>query len=284
MTIDWSPKCTYHWFAYAVIVVSLSACVSHAQEETASDTLAQQRAKNASEPDMVLIEGGCFMMGSSLLETNRDTDERQHRVCLDAFYIGRYEVTFAQYDTFAEEAHRPRLSDRGWGRGIQPMMHVDWLDSVAYTEWLSDKTGKQYRLPTEAEWEYAARGGAESTFPWGKGVGVNRANCEGCGSAWDDVKAAPVGSFEPNGFGLYDTAGNVSEWTCSVYDADFSGEENRCASGSREEFLSLSSPMYVTRGGAWYGAPHNARSAARLAMPPLQRISGIGFRVVRETP
>ena len=110
-------------------------------------------------PDMVDIEAGCFLMGSPKSEAGRYGDERWHRVCVEAFSMGKYEVTFAEYDRFAEATGRARPDDEGWGRGRRPIINVSWHDATAYARWLSEETGRAYRLPTEAEWEYAARDG-----------------------------------------------------------------------------------------------------------------------------
>lgn len=167
------------------------------------------------EPEMVRIPPGKFLMGSPENDTDGYDDERpQHEVTIAyAFEIGKYEVTFDEYDAFANATKRQLPNDRGWGRGKRPVINVSWNDAQDYVQWLSKQTGKKYRLPTEAEWEYAARAGSQTRYWWGDDIGQNNAVCDGCGSEWDNKKTAPVGSFKPNTFGLYDTAGNVLEWT-----------------------------------------------------------------------
>ena len=222
--------------------------------------------------EMVRIRGGCFQMGSPRWESGRDSDERRHRVCVDDFSIGKHEVTFEEYDRFAEATGRRRPDDRGWGRGRRPVINVSWHDAMAYARWLSEQTGRSYRLPTEAEWEYAARAGSETAYPWGNGIGRNRANCNGCGSRWDNRKTAPVGSFEANRWGLHDTVGNVWEWTCSEYDSDYGGAEKRCAASG-------SVGLRAVRGGSWGGRPQGVRSADRYGDGPFGRTNGLGFRL-----
>src|SRR5438874_738666 len=139
------------------------------------------------------------------IQGSGDADERPvHLVLIPRpFAMGRYEVTFEEYDVFARATGREQLADRGWGRGHRPVINVSWEDAVAYAKWLSQQTGKRYRLPTEAEWEYAARVGTETAYWWGNEVGKNRANCDGYGgSQWDNKQTAPVGSFQPNPWGL----------------------------------------------------------------------------------
>jgi formylglycine-generating enzyme required for sulfatase activity len=137
------------------------------------------------------------------------------------FAMGRYEVTFAEYDKFAQATGREKPSDQGWGRGNRPVINVSWYEATAYAKWLSQQTGQQYRLPTEAEWEYAARAGKTTKYWWGNQIGSNKANCSNS-SCGDRFKyTAPVGSFAPNPFKLYDTAGNVWEWVRDWYDKKY---------------------------------------------------------------
>ena len=235
----------------------------------------EPRRKVELTPEMALIEGGCFLMGSIELETGRDRDERQHGVCVKAFSLGKYEVTFAEYDRFAEATGRTRPDDRGWGREDRPVINVSWHDATAYARWLSEETGEGYRLPTEAEWEYAARAGTLSAYPWGNSVGRDRANCDGCGSRWDDRQTAPVGSFEANAWNLHDTVGNVSEWTCSAPDRGYGGAEQHCASGN--------DGSRVVRGGSWIDKPGRVRSATRYRFfDPPDRDSYLGFRLAHD--
>jgi hypothetical protein len=154
---------------------------------------------------MIGIQRGEFRMGD--IQGSGSADEQPvHSVRIPRpFAMGRYEITFDEYDVFARLTGRALLPDQGWGRGRRPVINVSWDDAVAYTKWLSEQTGKRYRLPTEAEWEYAARAGTEMIYWWGDEVGEkNRANCDGCGSRWDNKQTAPVGSFASNPWGLYD--------------------------------------------------------------------------------
>ncbi|MDS4068701.1 MAG: SUMF1/EgtB/PvdO family nonheme iron enzyme [Candidatus Competibacter sp.] len=235
----------------------------------------RDRLADGSEgPAMVVIPAGEFDMGSPKNEVGRDSDERQHPVSVTAFAIGQYEVTFEEYDRFCAATNREKPKDIwGWGRGRRPVINVNWHDAVAYTQWLSKQTGQKYQLPTEAEWEYAARAGTTTAYWWGKDVGRNRANCGGCNDRWDNT--APVGSFDPNPWKLYDTAGNVWEWTCSAYGKDYGDAEQRCATSN------TSGPVAV-RGGGWDGLyPVWLRSAYRLGGDPPARFHNHGFRLAR---
>ncbi|MEN8216692.1 MAG: SUMF1/EgtB/PvdO family nonheme iron enzyme [Pseudomonadota bacterium] len=222
-------------------------------------------------PEMVTIPAGRFRMGGT------DDDEKPvHWVSLKSFSMSRYEITFNEYDSFAEATGRKKPYDRGWGRGNRPVINVSWHDATAYAQWLSQVTGEQYRLPTEAEWEYAARGGTDTKYWWGNDVGSNNANCykDYCGDSFEYT--APVGSFAPNPFGLYDTAGNVWEWTCSEYEDKYSGKEQRCLSKKIASNNSI-----VLRGGDWLDLPRYVRSAFRNGGTPTDRKAFVGLRLVR---
>lgn len=143
----------------------------------------------------------------------------RHVVKIDyVLAVGRFEVTFAEWDAcVAAGGCRRRPDDSGWGRGRQPVINVSWADAQEYAIWLVRRTGKPYRLLTEAEWEYAARAGSAVHYWWGNDAGHGEANCYDCGSRWDGRQAAPVGRFSPNPFGLYDMHGNVLEWVEDCY-------------------------------------------------------------------
>ncbi|WP_141698972.1 formylglycine-generating enzyme family protein, partial [Candidatus Marithrix sp. Canyon 246] len=183
----------------------------------------------------------------------------------------------AEYDKFADATGRDKPDDKGWGRANRPVINVSWNDATAYTEWLSDQTGKQYRLPTEAEWEYAARAGTETKYWWGNEIGTNKANCDNdhCGDSFEYT--SDVGSFAANQFGLYDTSGNLWEWTCSEWANPYNGKEAVCLSknnANNDRRLSL-------RGGSWNDFAGYVRSATRVRDEPTNRGSIVGFRVSR---
>ncbi|MCX7111051.1 MAG: SUMF1/EgtB/PvdO family nonheme iron enzyme [Proteobacteria bacterium] len=241
-------------------------------------------------PAMVDIPGGSFMMGSSDLEKDSNDNERpQHKVTIQPFQMGRYEVTFDEYDVFSHliekeggcaDGHKIEIAnDAGWGRGRQPVINVSWYDAVCYAQWLTKHTPEVYRLPSEAEWEYAARAGTKTAYWWGDDIGNNRANCSGCGSQWDAKQTAPVGSFPANPFGLHDTAGNVWEWVADCWHEDY---QNAPADGS--VWQGGDCELRVARGGSWHNSQDNARAAARSINLPDFRLSYLGFRLVCVAP
>ena len=228
------------------------------------------------EEDMVLIKGGCFLMGSPQGEGYSD-EHPQHQVCVNDFALARYEVTFAQWDRCVADGgctHKP--DDRGWGRRNRPVINVSWQDIQQYTAWLSRRTGKRYRLPSEAEWEYAARAGTTTKYSWGDDIGINRANCNGCGSQWDNKRTAPVGSFASNPLGLYDMHGNVWEW---VQDCWNDGYKEAPTDGSA--WTQGDCSRRILRGGSWNGQPGNLRAAFRNRNLGENRNDGSGFRTAR---
>ena len=232
-------------------------------------------------PEMVVVPAGSFMMGSPSSERSRGNDEGpQHGVTIpEPFAVGKYEVTFAEWDACVAaggcNGHRP--GDRGWGRGQRPVIDVNWGDAKAYVGWLSRKTGERYRLLSEAEWEYAARAGTRTRYHWGHSIGRNQANCDGCGSRWDDEKTAPVGSFPANGFGLHDVHGNVWEWVEDCWHGSYAGaptDGRAWATGGDCE-------RRVLRGGSWNFIPWFLRSAFRFRLTAGGRLYSFGFRVAR---
>jgi formylglycine-generating enzyme required for sulfatase activity len=232
-------------------------------------------------PEMVVVPAGKFSMGSPASEPGRSADEGpQHTVTLARpFAVGRFEVTFDEWGACAADGgcngYQP--SDEGWGRGRRPVVNVSWDDANAYAAWLSKKTGKSYRLLSESEYEYAARAGRQTAYPWGNAVGTNKANCHSCGSRWDARETAPVGSFAANAFGLYDMVGNVREWTEDCYHDSYNGAP---ADGSA---WTEGANCYnrVVRGGSWLLAPAFLRTASRYWFTADYRLRYLGFRVAR---
>ena len=229
-------------------------------------------------PEMVEIPAGMFRMGEFQGGGNDQRSLHMVRIATP-FAMGKYEVTFEAYDQFAVATGRELPDDRGWGRGKRPVMRVSWNDAVAYAQWLSEQTGKRYRLPTEAEWEYAARAGSTTRYWWGNELGRNNANCIGCGSRWDNKQTAPVGSFRPNDFGLYDTAGNVWEWVEDCWNKSYDG-----APSDGSAWLGGDCSNRVLRGGSWVFIPWGLRSAYRFRGWTVNRYVDFGFRVARTLP
>ena len=237
------------------------------------------------EPETIVLPGGEYWMGSPPDEPERNADEGpRHRVRIAPFAIGKTEVTFVQYDAFCEATGRAKPSDRGWGRDRQPVINVSWDDAVAYTAWLSIQTGERYRLPSEAEWEYAARAGTETPFWAGPCIDTDRANydgrfkyhgCEGKPAAYRE-RTVSAESLPANPWGLHEVSGNVREWVLDTYHESFAG-----APGDGSAWEGDGGSERVSRGGSWSNFTKNLRSANRFRNRPDSRINNTGFRVVR---
>jgi len=201
------------------------------------------------------------------------------------FYLSKTEITYEQFDYYVWQQQRSENENITYpatvkgGRGDQPVVNVSLYEAIAYTSWLSEQIRSECRLPTEAEWEYAARAGAQTAYPWGDEVGINNANCNNCGSQWDSKQSAPVGSFPANKFGLQDMLGNVWEWTCSNWREQFDGSEQQCNTDASDP------QFHVLRGGSWDLDPNGIRLSSRnYYFRPTNRSSFVGFRVLCSSP
>ncbi len=231
--------------------------------------------------EMVAIPGGIFRMGDLSGAGNGD-ETPVHSVTVPAFQLGKHEVTFAQWDACVADGgcggYTP--DDKGWGRGSLPVIYVSWDDVQSFIDWLNSKTGGNYRLPTEAEWEYAARAGSTTEYSWGDDIGHNLANCDGCGSQWDDRQTAPVGSFPANAWGLHDMHGNVWEWVQDCWNNSYEGAPTDGSAWTSEECS-----LRVFRGGSWGGwadSPGTLRSANRYWRDRSSRHNYLGFRLAQD--
>ena len=270
---------------------------------------AERREREKVEPEIVVIPAGSFIMGcieeewETVYETvteevgwlfkkqvtkqvakrqlrragrdnveggGYDWEKPAHQVTVARFAMGKYPVTFAQFDAFCEATGFKKPADAGWGRGDRPVINVSWHDAQTYIQWLCEVTGKAFRLPSEAEWEYAARGGDDQhAYPWGQTADASRANF---GSSVG--KTTPVGQYPANGFGLYDMHGNVWEWCQDTWDSyDNTPTDGRAGTSG-------DASRRVLRGGSWYDLPYRLRSAYRYDFTPDSRGLDFGFRLV----
>lgn len=238
-----------------------------------------------SKDNLVAIDGDCFQMGSRKASTSvgfmrsirRSRELPLHPVCLPRYLIGKYEVTFAEYDIYAKETARDVPDDKGWGREYRPVINVTWNDARDYAKWFGQRIGQQCGLPTETEWEYAARARSITDYPWGEDIGEKRANCADCGSKYGGVKTSSVGSFDPNLLGVYDMHGNVSEW---VEDCWHENYDNAPDDGSA--WLDADHGecwRRVLRDGSWKHNGVAMRSSYRTTRGPDFSDDFIGFRV-----
>ena len=261
---------------------------------------------------MIVVPGGQFTMGSPAIEPGHKPDEEPlTKVNVGSFAIGETDVTVAQWRAFVAATGRPdgpgcaysglagdQAAQASWRHlgftqgNDEPVVCVSWNEAQAYVQWLSDKTGRSYRLPTEAEWEYAARAGTGTAYPWGDTASHDQANYGAetcCTSATEGIDrwsyTSPVRSFPANAFGLYDMIGNVWQWTQDCYVGTLAGRPSSAAVVDRQPCQ-----FRVARGGTWGDTPALIRSAARNYAPPPNsvvadyRSAGFGLRVVSSDP
>lgn len=237
-------------------------------------------------PEMVVVPAGEFTMGAPVTERSSDSDERpQHRVVFgNRFAVGRFAVTFAEWDACvaAGGCKNYRPGDRGWGRGRQPVINLWWEDARALVAWISERTGRQYRLLSEAEREYVTRAGTTTAFWWGDSISTEQANYDGdftygCGlKGVFRQRTVPVDSFAPNAWGLYQVHGNVYEWVEDCWNSNYDG-----APSDGSAWVTGNCARRVMRGGSWQFAPWHLRAASRGTVATAADFRKVGLRIGR---
>jgi sulfatase modifying factor 1 len=272
----------------------------------------RDRLEDGSEgPAMVVIPAGEFWMGSEKSSDAEAYDDEvpRHRVVIARpFAVGRYAVSVGEFGRFVHSSSYRTEADRdgnsylwdskasdwkkasgvNWQHDAQgqtaaddlPVLHVSWNDAQAYCEWLAEQTGKPYRLPTEAEWEYAARAGTDTRYWWGDKVGKGHANCDGCNSRWGGKNVAPVGSFKANDWGLYNMLGNAWEWVEDCWHESYKGAPEDGSVWPEADGGDCA--RRVIRGGSWTHVPRYVRSAYRYGGTPDYRGLNLGFRLAQD--
>jgi formylglycine-generating enzyme required for sulfatase activity len=273
----------------AVLLLALAAVLATRESSAAVPPGAPKAGSSFRDcpacPEMVVLPPGRYVMGSTDEERRAlGVPERfdrmetpRHEVTIGySFAVGRYSVTFDEWDACVADGgcngYRP--PDEGWGRGRRPVIHVNFADAQSYVDWIRRRTGQPYRLLSEAEWEYAARGGTQTWFFWGNEIDPSRGNY---GALRD--RTTEVGSFPPNGFGLYDMAGNSAQWTQDCHHESYDG-----APTDGSAWLTGDCKLRNVRGAGWSLAARALRAGQRIGDPPAQRNSHLGFRVARDLP
>ena len=266
-------------FRTIIVIISLLVATLVAGLAAAADRQPGDIFRDCSTcPELVVVPAGRYVMGDN--RSRFPAERPAHLVTIaQPMAVGRFEVTFDEWQVcLAEGGCAKNPDDHHWGRGRRPVVNISWPEAVGYTRWLSRKTGKTYRLPTEGEWEYVARAGTTTEYWWGDEPGLNRADCRNCGLEISH-QSVPVGSFAANPFGLFDVHGNVWEWVQDCWNPSHAGAPSdgsaRLAGDCRER---------VTRSGSWYYVNTNVRSAYRSKFPADAFSYGIGIRVIRELP
>lgn len=293
-TMDVIP--TVQLFIRRAIAVSLTfalcACVTQPSASAVPQFFRDTLTTGSSGPEMAWIPAGKFRMGDLQGDGAFDEIPVHDVVIARPFAMSRFEITVQEFRTFVRATGYVTEAELHGGCMIQggkswhepkepqadnhPVICVSWNDANAYTRWLSEQSGKKYRLPTEAEWEYAARAGTTTRYSWGDTFIEQRANCWGCAPNQTSGWTLPVGSFAPNTFGLYDMQGNVWEWTASEWHEVYDGREQQITS------LGHNSGVRSIRGGGWFNGEPDIRPANRGSVAPYDRYNTMGIRVVRE--
>jgi len=229
-----------------------------------------------SGPLMIQVPGAEYRMGGASAIIAADEVPR-HMVTIKSFMVSVYEVTYAEYDRFAKATKRKLPDSTGWDRKTHPVNNVSWNDALAYTRWMSKQTGKQYRLLSESEWEYVARAGITKSFWWGNSAGSSNAHCFDCKSDYSTSKPAKIGTYKPNQFGLYDTAGNLFEWVHDCYHRNY---KEAPTDGSVWEGGDCS--VRVARGGAYRSPASSMRAENREKFPSDRGQYNVGIRLARD--
>ncbi len=286
----WMRRMVRGLFALIALMLLASAASAKYRRAAPESSATHSFRDCPSCPEMVTVPAGEFLMGSPESERGRGKDEGpQHKVAIaQAFAVGKFEVTFAEWDAcVAEGGCTQKPGDEGWGRGRHPVINVSWHDANEFTAWLSKKTGKAYRLLSEAEWEYAARGVTKTSdpstpFSTGPTINYRQANYDAnftYGSGPQGLyrqKTLDVGSLPHNAFGLHDMHGNVWEWVQDCYKPSYEG-----APDDGSPAVSGDCSLHILRGGSWNYYPKLLRSAYRYATAPEVRLNYVGFRIAR---
>ena len=232
-------------------------------------------------PKLAIIPAGTGVVGGENFRIFQNQSPQHKVISKQAFAMGVGEVTFDEYDAFCQSTFIACPDDNGWGRGKQPVINVSWLDAVLYTEWLSEQTNQIYRLPSEAEWEYAARGGTSSNFWWGdeyiQGIDHCDRDLGNCPKGTELSEPGPAGRFTANPFGLFDVTSNVLEWVLDCFSPNHKG-----ASNSMESRLEGSCAQKVFKGSNWLNPQPYVHISKRMGIESNYKNRSLGFRVLRE--
>jgi len=260
-------------WALAAWAVALSSACAPQRQAPVPAPAADTPAAVAASLQMAQIPAGRFVMGADP-KLGFQNGFPAHTVSVPAFRIDRYDITFDEYDAFARATGRPPPPDEGWGRGERPVIHVSWLDAQAFIAWLNAGTGRHFRLPSDAEWEYAARAGTTTLYWWGDAPDANDANTSANTGRDRWPYTSPVGAFPPNLFGLYDMAGDV--WQL-VEDCRHSSYDGAPVDGSA--WTDGDCDSRVARGGSWGSISRGVQVAGHAAAGEQFESMDLGFRV-----
>lgn len=268
----------WHWTMRPYMLSNFGAHVLAREKEWALEPgqVFRECAKDC--PEMIVVPSGTFIMGAPESDRDKYGNEGppQSISLARPFAVSKFHVTFAEWDACVAVGGCPHVQDSNFGRGSRPAINMTWPEAKQYVAWLARMTGKPYRLLSEAEWEFAARAGGTTRYTWGDEIGRGNANCNGCGSEWDNKGTAPVKSFKPNAFGIFDVHGNVFQWLEDCYEDSLvgipvNGEARKTETCGRR----------VRRGGSWTSIPRDLRVTGRSIIGIDYRNYNGGLRVGR---
>lgn len=267
-------------FSFILLCVSVIGCTEKKPPHVPS--YLQDKLKNGSlGPKLAIIPAGSGVVGGEKLIPFKNHSPQHSVISTQEYAMGIAEITFDEYDAFCISTFISCPDDNGWGRGNQPVIKVSWLDAMAYTEWLSEQTNQVYRLPSEAEWEYAARGGTSTNFWWGDDYIQGIDHCDrdlgGCPEGTELSEPGPAGRFKANPFGLFDVTSNLLEWVLDCYSSDHKGASNTMAAR-----LDGNCGEKVFKGSSWLSAQPYVHVFLRAGLESNDKGRDLGFRVLRE--
>lgn len=265
--------------ALVALIISILITSCGKSQSYPTEFITDKLSDSSDGPQLVVVPEGKGVVGEDYNSSYGYFGPRRSIKIPATFAITRSEITFAQYDKFATATNRTLPDDKGWGRGDMPVINVSWRDASAYAGWLTEQTGQKYRLPSETEWEYAARAGTTSVYWWGDKYVQSKEHCDrdigNCTKGTEAAQSWVSGRYQPNPFGLYDVSSNVAEW---VLDCD--DEENR--SDNTTAIKTGDCESRIVKGGSYSDRAHIIRLSNRVSVGIDSKYSSIGFRLIRE--
>lgn len=268
-----------HTKALTVLILSISIISCGESTSYTAEFFADKLSDGTNGPQLSIIPVGRGVAGEEYTAATGYFGPQRTIKNSMAFAISRTEITFAQYDKFANATNRTLPDDRGWGRGDMPVINVSWMDATAYAKWLTEQTNQYYRLPSETEWEYAARAGSNTVYWWGDNYIQSKEHCDrdigNCKVGTEAAQPWVSGRYTANSYGLYDVTSNVAEW---VLDCD----DEKIRSKDTKPVKTGDCDYRIVKGGSYSSRAHNTRLSARHGVPIDDKSPSLGFRLVRE--
>ncbi|WP_052027265.1 formylglycine-generating enzyme family protein [Rheinheimera nanhaiensis] len=265
--------------AFAVLVLLLSIVSCGESASYTAEFFTDKLSDGTNGPQLSVIPAGKGIAGEEYTSSTGYLGPQRSIKTSKAFAITQAEITFAQYDKFANATNRTLPDDRGWGRGDMPVINVSWMDATAYAKWLTEQTNQYYRLPSETEWEYAARAGTKTVYWWGEEYIQGKEHCDrdigNCTAGTEAAQPWISGRYNANPYGLYDMSSNVAEWVLDCDDEKIRSDDTTPVTTGDCEYR-------IVKGGSYSDRARNTRLSARDALSIDAKYPSVGFRLVRE--